>query len=141
MNLLIVGSVAFDSIKTPFGKVNKTLGGSASYFGLAASYFTRPGIVGVVGKDFPAGYKKILSKKNIDVSGIERAPGKTFSWGGEYSFDLNNRTTLFTHLNVLESFKPKLDTHHKNAKYVFLGNAHPAVQADVLGQIKKQKFV
>ena len=139
--LLIVGSVAFDSIKTPFGKVNKTLGGSASYFSLAAGYFARPSIVAVVGNDFRTADKKILSNKKIDLSGLQTSKGKTFAWGGEYFFDLNSRKTLFTHLNVFENFQPKLSAHHKQAKYVFLGNIHPKLQLEVLRQIKKPKLV
>ena len=141
MSLLIVGSVAFDSIQTPFGKINKALGGSGSYFSLAASQFTRPSLVGAVGKDFTNKYRKVLSEKNIDLSGLEQAAGKTFSWGGKYSFDLNNRTTLFTELGVFENFRPKLSEQHKQAEFVFLGNIHPALQLEVLGQIKRPKFV
>ncbi len=141
MSLLIVGSVAFDSIETPFGKIKKALGGSASYFSLAASFFARPSVVGVVGKDFADIYRQPLKKKNIDLSGLEQTAGKTFAWGGKYSFDLNNRETLFTHLNVFENFKPKLSAGHKNASYIFLGNIHPALQLEVLSQIKKPKLV
>jgi sugar/nucleoside kinase (ribokinase family) len=140
-SLLVVGSVAFDSIKTPFGKTDKALGGSASYFSLAASKFCRPSIVAVVGEDFGKKQEKIFTDKNIDVSGIEHLPGKSFAWGGEYSFDLNNRTTLFTHLNVFENFQPKLSTDHKKSDYVFLGNTHPKLQLEVLLQISKPKFV
>lgn len=141
MSLLIVGSVAFDSIQTPFGKINKALGGSASYFSLAASFFVRPSLVGVVGKDFANDYRRVLTGKKIDLSGLEVAPGKTFSWGGKYSFDLNSRETLFTRLNVFENFKPKLSSAHKNSRYVFLGNIHPNLQLDVLRQIKKPKLI
>jgi sugar/nucleoside kinase (ribokinase family) len=139
--LLIVGSVAFDSIKTPFGKVNKALGGSASYFSLAASFFTRPSVVAVVGKDFSDKYRGILNKKNIDLSGLQTAKGKSFHWGGKYNFDLNNRETLFTHLNVFENFSPKLSAAHKNIGNLFLGNIHPALQLEVLAQMKNPKFV
>jgi sugar/nucleoside kinase (ribokinase family) len=141
MSLLIVGSVAFDSIKTPFGKINKTLGGSASYFSLAAGFFARPSVVAVVGNDFSDVYRQALKNKNIDLSGLEQTSGKTFSWGGKYSFDLNNRETVFTRLNVFENFKPKLSTHHKRASYVFLGNIHPKLQLEVLSQIKKPRLV
>jgi sugar/nucleoside kinase (ribokinase family) len=139
--LLIVGSVAFDSIETPFGKVRKTLGGSASYFSLAASFFTKPSVVAVVGTDFTDKYKKVLAKKKIDLSGLETAKGKSFHWGGKYSFDLNNRDTLFTHLNVFENFKPKLSEAHKKSSHIFLGNIHPALQMEVLRQIKNPKLV
>jgi sugar/nucleoside kinase (ribokinase family) len=133
--------VAFDSIKTPFGKINKTLGGSASYFSLAAGFFARPSVVAVVGNDFTKKYRQILAKKNIDLSGLQTAKGRSFHWGGKYNFDLNNRETVFTRLNVFENFKPKLSTHHKNASYVFLGNIHPKLQLEVLSQIKKPKLV
>lgn len=141
MGLLIVGSVAFDSIETPFGKVNKTLGGSASYFSLAASFFNRPGVVAVVGKDFKDADRKILEREKVDLSGLEQADGKTFAWGGKYSFDLNSRQTLFTHLNVFENFKPKLSAAHRLASHVFLGNIHPDLQLNVLRQMKKPKLV
>ena len=141
MGLLIVGSVAFDSIETPFGKVDKALGGSASYFSLASSYFTRPALVGAVGNDFSDKYRAPLKKHNIDLSGLEEVSGQTFAWGGKYSFDLNNRDTLFTKLGVFEQFKPKLSEKHKQSDYVFLGNIHPALQLEVLSQIKKPKLV
>jgi sugar/nucleoside kinase (ribokinase family) len=134
-NLLIVGSVAFDSIETPFGKVNKTLGGSGSYFSLAASLFCRLSLVGAVGKDFTDKYRGVLSGKNIDLTGLEQVSGQTFAWGGKYSFDLNNRTTLFTELGVFEQFKPKLSAAHKQSPYIFLGNIHPSLQLEVLAQI------
>jgi sugar/nucleoside kinase (ribokinase family) len=140
-NLLVVGSVAFDSIKTPFGKADKALGGSGTYFSLAASYFTVPSLVAVVGEDFGTPQKQILKKRRVDISGLENAKGKSFAWGGEYSFDLNNRTTLFTHLNVFENFQPKLLSHHRESKFIFLGNIHPKLQLDVLAQLKKPKLI
>ena len=139
--LLVVGSVAFDTITTPFGKIAKTLGGSASYFGLAASYFTQPAIVAVIGNDFTTKYKNILVGKNIDLTGLQKAKGKTFAWGGKYSFDLNSRTTLFTKLNVFEKFKPALSPSHINSGFLFLGNIHPLLQLDVLKQAQGAKFV
>ena len=139
MKLLIVGSVAYDSIKTPFGKANKTLGGSATYFSLAASFFTKPSLVAVVGQDFKD--EEVFKRLGINISGLEKQPGKTFAWGGEYSFDLNSRKTLFTHLNVFENFKPKLSSDHKKSKFVFLGNIHPSLQLDVLKQVNAPKFV
>jgi len=141
MNLLIIGSVAFDSIKTPFESVEGTLGGSATFCSLAASFFTQPGIVAVVGEDFTSGHKKVLTNKNIDLEGLEQAPGKSFAWGGEYSFDLNSRTTLFTNLNVFENFQPKVPENYKKSEYVFLGNIHPLLQKDVLSQTTHTKFV
>jgi sugar/nucleoside kinase (ribokinase family) len=141
MSLLIVGSVAFDSLQTPFGKAKKTLGGSASYFSLAASFFDRPSVVAVVGTDFAARYRRILAAKKIDLSGLETAKGKSFHWAGKYSFDLNNRETIFTRLNVFKHFLPKLSEPHKNISNLFLGNIHPSLQLEVLSQIKKPKFV
>jgi len=139
--LLIVGSVAFDSIETPFGKINKTLGGSASYFSLAAVFFAWPSVVAVVGDDFNDECRAVLKKNNIDLSGLGKTPGRTFAWGGKYSFDLNNRATLFTKLGVFEKFRPKLSVKNVQSEYVFLGNIDPALQLDVLSQIQKPKLV
>ncbi|HYV33639.1 MAG TPA: PfkB family carbohydrate kinase [Candidatus Limnocylindria bacterium] len=141
MSLLVVGSVAYDSIKTPFGEEKRALGGSATYFSLAASFFTAPALVAVVGEDFLADDEKLFSDHGIDISGLQRAAGKTFAWGGEYSFDLNSRTSLFTELNVFENFKPILLPAHKEAEYVFLANIHPSLQKEVLTQIKKPRLV
>ena len=141
MSLLIVGSVAYDSIKTPFGEMDKTLGGSASYFSLAASYFTPPALVAVVGEDFADADREILANKKVDLSGLQKTAGKTFAWGGEYGFDMNSRETLFTELGVFENFKPELSEQHKNADYVFLGNAHPSLQLEVLNQIPSPRLV
>ncbi len=140
-SLLIVGSVAYDSIKTPFGKIDKTLGGSASYFSLAASYFTPPALVAVVGEDFADTDRDILAGKKVDLSGLQKTAGKTFAWGGEYGFDMNSRETLFTELGVFENFKPELSEQHKKADYVFLGNAHPSLQLEVLNQIPSPRLV
>ncbi len=143
--LLIVGSVAYDSIQTPLSKVNKTLGGSGSYFSLAASYFTRPSLVAVVGDDFKSADVKVLANRKIDISGLKKAKGKTFHWAGKYHYDLNSRDTLKTKLGVFANFKPILSPAHQQAEYVFLGNIHPSLQLDVLGQIKsaarRTKFV
>jgi len=139
--LLVVGSVAFDSIKTPFGKIDRTLGGSASYFSLAASFFTKPSVIAVVGEDFKNSDRKILQRKNIDLSGLEQQKGKSFFWRGEYNFDLSSRETLELQLNVFSQFKPRLLPHHKQARYVFLGNIHPKLQLEVLKQIKKPTLV
>lgn len=139
-NLLIVGSLAYDSIETPFGKINKTLGGSASYFSLASSFFAHPQIIGVVGQDFKSTDFKTLSKI-ADTTGITKANGKTFHWAGRYHFDLNTRDTLKTELGVFENFKPELSEKHKNSDYIFLGNIHPKLQLDVLKQISKPKFI
>ncbi len=140
-DLLVVGSVAFDNIKTPFGQIENALGGSATYISLAANFFNRPSMVAVVGDDFSGDYRRIFELNQIDLSGLEQAPGKTFRWGGEYNFDMNDRRTLFTELNVFENFQPKLADHHKNCQYIFLGNIHPSVQKEVLAQIKQPKFI
>lgn len=139
--LLVVGSVAFDDIETPFGQNKKTLGGSATYISLAASHFTKPLLVAVVGEDFKAEHCKILQKRKVDLSGLEMSKGKTFAWGGKYHFDLNTRDTIYTHLNVFENFSPQLAPVHRAVKYVFLGNTHPAQQIKILKQLKKPEFV
>lgn len=141
MKLLIVGSIAFDSIKTPFGKVEKALGGSAIYSSISASYFTKPSVVGVVGEDFKPDYFKMLNKHNIDTSGIKVLKGKTFHWKGYYSFDLNTANTLETHLNVFSYFNPILDKNLKKAKFVFLGNIDPQIQYSVYKQIENPKVI
>ena len=139
--LLCVGSVAFDTIETPFGGLKKTLGGSASYFSLAASYFVKPAVVGVVGKDFTKKHFEILSGRGVDVSGIKQALGKTFHWSGKYHFDLNTRDTLKTELGVFEHFSPSLTAAQADSPYVFLANIHPALQLKVFSQIKHPKLV
>ncbi|MCL5666765.1 MAG: PfkB family carbohydrate kinase [Patescibacteria group bacterium] len=141
MSLLIVGSVAFDTVETPFGKIDNALGGSAVYFSLAAANFTKPSLVAVVGSDFTAKHHNALKRKGIDLSGLQKTKGQTFRWGGRYGFDVNNRETLFTHLNVFQNFQPELLPHHREKKYVFLGNIHPALQLQVLKQIKKTELV
>ncbi len=135
--LLIVGTVAFDAIETPFGKTDKILGGAATYIGLAASNFNIPSaIVSVVGNDFPAEYIEMLQKHNIDTSAIEIVPdGKTFFWSGRYHNDMNSRDTLETQLNVLENFNPVVPEAYKDAEIVMLGNLHPLVQLSVLEQM------
>jgi sugar/nucleoside kinase (ribokinase family) len=141
MGILVVGSVAFDSVKTPFGSQEDVLGGSATYFSIAASYFSDVSIVAVVGEDFPEEHVTFLRKKGIDVSGLERAKGKTFRWKGEYGIDLNTRTTLDTQLNVFADFSPKLLNSHRSQEYLFLGNIDPDLQRSILEQMKKPKLV
>ena len=138
--LLIVGTVAFDAIETPFGKTDKILGGAATFIGLAASQFdVESGIVSVVGGDFPEGYLDLLNNKNINTEGIEVIPdGKTFFWKGKYHNDLNVRDTLVTELNVLADFEPKVPESFKNPEFLMLGNLHPAVQMEVIRQIPKR---
>ena len=135
--LVIVGTVAFDAIETPFGKTDKILGGAATFIGLAASQFeVDSSIISVVGGDFPEKYLNLLSKKNIDISGIEIVKdGKTFFWSGLYHNDMNSRDTLATELNVLADFKPVVPKNYKDAKVVMLGNLHPLVQLDVIEQM------
>ena len=142
--LLIVGTVAFDAIETPFGKTDKILGGAATYIGLSASHFNlQSAIVSVVGEDFPQEHIDLLKSRNIDVTGLEVVPGgKTFFWSGKYHNDLNSRDTLATELNVLADFKPVVPENFKNAEVVMLGNLHPLVQSSVLDQLtEKPKLV
>lgn len=142
--LLIVGTVAFDAIETPFGKTEKILGGAATYIGLAASHFdVKSAIVSVVGDDFPQEYLQLLKDKSIDISGIEIVKeGKTFFWSGRYHNDLNSRETLDTQLNVLADFNPVVPADFKDADVVMLGNLHPNIQISVLDQLtRKPKLV
>ena len=142
--LLIVGTVAFDAIETPFGKTDKILGGAATYIGLSASFFNlKSAIVSVVGDDFPQEYLDLLTARDIDISGLEVVKdGKTFFWSGRYHNDLNSRDTLDTQLNVLADFQPKVPQNFKNADVVMLGNLHPLVQSSVLDQMEtKPKLV
>ena len=138
--LLIVGTVAFDAIETPFGKTDKILGGAATYIGLSASFFNlQSAIVSVVGDDFPQEYLDLLTARNVDISGLEVVKGgKTFFWSGRYHNDLNSRDTLDTQLNVLADFQPKVPHDYKNADIVMLGNLHPLVQSSVLDQMERQ---
>jgi len=135
MSLLVVGSVAYDGIETPYGKVERVLGGSATYVALAASFFCPVRMVAVVGEDFDPADAGLLGSHNIDLSGLERAPGKTFYWAGVYSGDLNDRTTLTTDLNVFAGFNPKLPEAFRSTPYLFLGNIQPALQAQVRRQM------
>jgi sugar/nucleoside kinase (ribokinase family) len=142
--LLIVGTVAFDAIETPFGKTDKILGGAATFIGLSASHFNvQSAIVSVVGDDFPQEYLDLLSNRAIDITGLEVvAGGKTFFWSGKYHNDLNSRDTLITELNVLADFNPKVPTNFTDSDVVMLGNLHPLVQSSVLDQLKsKPKLV
>ena len=138
--LVIVGTVAFDAIETPFGKTDKILGGAATFIGLAATQFNLDStIVSIVGGDFPMEYLKMLSNKSIDVSGIELVKeGKTFFWSGKYHNDMNSRDTLATELNVLADFNPKVPEKYKDAEIVMLGNLHPLTQISVLDQMEKK---
>ncbi len=143
MALLVVGSIAFDSIETPFDKVENALGGSSTYISLAASYFTSPiHLVGVVGEDFTEKHFQLFEEHNIDLEGLQIIPGgKTFRWGGKYHYDLNVRDTLFTELNVFENFNPEIPSKSRKAAFVMLGNIQPALQLHVLDQLENPKFV
>jgi cytidine kinase len=141
MSLLVVGSIAFDSIETPHGSVDDALGGSASFFSFAASFFTTPRLVGVVGEDFPEENRKLLESRKIDTSGLVSKPGKTFRWKGRYHEDMNTRDTLEVHLNVFGTFDPMLPENFRDSTHVFLANGSPVLQAKVLSQVRKPKLV
>lgn len=141
MSLLVVGTVALDSVKTPFGNVDNALGGSATYFSTSASYFTDVRLVAVIGEDFPKEHINFLKSKNIDVRGLEVQKGETFRWKGEYGYDLNEARTLATHLNVLANFRPRISDDYKDSDVVFLANIDPEIQLDVLAQVKRPKLV
>jgi len=141
MGMLIVGSVAMDTVKTPFGEHEDVLGGSATYAGIAASYFTDVRLVAVVGEDFPEDHNNLLKTKGIDVGGIERKSGRTFRWKGEYGFDLNTRTTLDTQLNVFADFNPQLSPKQRKESFLFLGNIDPDQQYSVLQQMDRPQFI
>lgn len=140
MSLLVVGTVALDSVKTPFGNADNALGGSATYFSTSASYFTDVRLVAVIGEDFPREHIQFLKSKNIDTSGLEIQKGETFRWRGEYGYDLNEAKTLATHLNVLATFKPAISPQYKTTDVVFLANVDPEIQLDVLRQVTKPKL-
>jgi sugar/nucleoside kinase (ribokinase family) len=141
VSILAVGSVAFDTIKTPFDAVTDVVGGSLTYFSLAASFFTDVNLVAVVGEDFGEAQLSLFRGRCIDVQGLTHAKGKTFRWGGEYSFNLNSRETLFTELNVFEGFRPELPAAYRKADIVFLGNMHPLLQQSVLEQVESRRLV
>ncbi|MBV2169192.1 MAG: sugar kinase [Bdellovibrio sp.] len=139
--ILVVGSLAYDSISTPSGKVDRALGGSANYFSLAASLFSKVRVVGVVGEDYDQNDYELLHSRGVDLSGLSKVPGKTFHWEGSYEGDLNEAKTLKTELNVFEHFNPQLPEHFKDSSFVFLANIAPELQLQVLEQVKSPKFV
>jgi sugar/nucleoside kinase (ribokinase family) len=141
MSLLVVGSIALDSVETPFGRRDDVLGGSATYFSTAASFFGPVRLVAVVGEDFPEEHVRFLSSRGVDTAGLERAPGRTFRWKGRYDFDLNQAHTLDTQLNVFASFRPRLPEAYRDSEHVFLGNIDPELQRAVLDQVRKPRFV
>ena len=134
--ILVVGSVALDSVRTPFGEAEEALGGSASYFSFSASHFAPVKIVAVVGEDFPEEHRDLFRRRGVDLSGLETAVGKTFRWRGEYAVELGHAHTLETQLNVFSSFHPKLDDHHRASPFVFLANIDPDLQLEVLDQMR-----
>jgi sugar/nucleoside kinase (ribokinase family) len=135
MSLVVVGSVAYDGVETPHGKVDRMLGGACTYIALAASFFTKPHVVAVVGDDFAREDADLLTSRGIDLEGLERVPGKTFFWAGVYSHDMNERETLTTELNVFADFQPKLPASYRSKPYLLLGNIQPSLQKDVLAQM------
>ena len=141
MSLLVVGSVAYDGVETPHGKVERMLGGAGTYISVSASYFTDVKLVGVVGEDFDPADEQILADHHIDLEGLEKVPGKTFFWSGVYSRNMNERKTLVTELNVFADFDPKLPEAYRSTPYAFLGNIHPALQQQVRSQMASPRFV
>lgn len=141
MSLLVVGSVAFDTVKTPFGEVDEALGGSALYFSTSASYFTDVDLVGVVGEDFPRETVQFLEQRGINVEGLERTEGRTFRWEGKYGYDLQEPETLDTQLNVFGDFEPELPPEYRDNDVVFLANIDPEIQIKVLEQVENPDFV
>ncbi|MEJ2545023.1 MAG: PfkB family carbohydrate kinase [Calditrichaceae bacterium] len=141
MSILVVGSLAYDTIETPWGKMDDALGGSALYFSAAASHFSPVNVVGVVGSDFDSSKISFLKKRNVNFDGLYVESGDTFRWGGRYHEDLNKRDTLFTYLNVFERFQPKIPVHYRKSEYVFLANIDPELQLQVLDQIEKPKLI
>lgn len=141
MSIVVVGSIALDTVETPSGRREEALGGSATYFSLSSSRFTKTRIVGVAGTDFPRTGIALFQSHDIDMEGLEIVPGKTFRWGGRYKGNLNKRDTIFTNLNVFETFEPKLPASYRNSSHLFLGNIHPELQLDVLTQMEGRPLV
>ncbi|MFQ5456469.1 MAG: PfkB family carbohydrate kinase [Nitrospirota bacterium] len=141
MSILVVGSIGLDSVKTPFGEVEEVLGGSATYFATAASYFTDVNLVAIVGEDFPHKHINFLKSRKINIDGLEISPGKTFRWKGEYGYQLNEANTLETQLNVFQEFSPKIPESYKRPEMVFLANIDPELQLEVLKQVERPQLV
>ena len=141
MAILVVGSVALDTIRSPYGHVERSLGGSATFFALSASYFAEVRMIGVVGEDFTAHDEEVLRKRGVDTRGIEHAPGKTFHWSGEYGENPNDCTMHELHMNVFEKFQPKIPASYLDSEYLFLGNIDPLLQSKVHGQLKSARLV
>jgi sugar/nucleoside kinase (ribokinase family) len=141
MSILVVGSVAYDTVETPFGRAEKVLGGSASFFSVAASFFAPVNLVAVVGDDFSEKAMSAFQGRPVDLEGLERTAGKTFHWQGKYSYDLNSRETVCTDLNVFEFFKPRIPDRYRRSEHVFLGNIDPVLQRQVLDQVERPRLV
>ena len=141
MSLLVVGSVALDTVETPFGRAEDVLGGSATFFSASASHFHPVQLVGVVGSDYPVEQLGFLAERGVDLSGLEQQEGESFRWAGRYDFDLNSRETLDTRLGVFADFKPRIPEEFRDARWVFLGNIHPRLQLDVLDQVRSPGLV
>jgi len=141
MGIVVVGTVAFDTVETPFGRGENVLGGSATYFSTSASFFTDVSLVAVVGEDFPDEHVRFLLSRDINTDGLQRIPGKTFHWTGKYGYDLNEAQTIDTQLNVLTEFKPDLPESYRAAEYLFLANIDPDLQMEVLEQMHRPKLV
>lgn len=141
MSVLVVGSVALDSVETPFGRADDALGGSGTFFSASASHFTPVQLVGIVGSDYPVGKLKPLADRGVDLAGLEQAEGKSFRWRGRYRHDLNSAETIETHLGVFSNFMPKIPEQFRSAPFVFLGNIDPRLQIDVLRQVSRPKLV
>jgi len=140
MSLIVIGSVAYDGVETPHGKVDRMLGGAATYISLAASYFTKVGIVAVVGEDFAQKDTDLLVGHGVDLAGLERVPGKTFFWAGKYTPDMNDRETLTTELNVFADFDPKVPESYRDSPYLLMGNIQPKLQRNVRSQMRKLRL-
>lgn len=141
VDVLIIGTVGYDNVQTPFGKRERALGGSASYASVAASFFAKPGMVAIVGEDFEEKDRQLFSSKEISLLGLKQVPGKTFAWGGKYEFDMNEAKTEFTDLNTLLQFDAYVPEQYRNAKYVFLANTDPVLQLKVIEQLKDPEFI
>jgi len=140
MGIVVVGTVAFDTVETPFGRGENVLGGSATYFSTSASFFSDVSLVAVVGEDFPEEHLQFLRSREIDLQGLQRIPGKTFHWSGKYGYDLNEAQTLDTQLNVLLEFKPELPATYRNTDVLFLANIDPELQLQVLDQVENPRL-
>lgn len=134
-SVLAVGSIALDSVQTPFGKVEEVLGGSATYFALSANFFSKVNLVSVIGTDFPVKYIKLLKRLGINLDGVEQRNGRSFRWKARYGYDLNSAETLSAELNIFSKFFPKIPNSYRNSRFVFLGNINPEIQEDILRQV------